>query len=263
MHVTSGLATRSRSHPLWRWGPLLCAELIAACAEAPTPFFESWESSVGAPQGFEADSGSVALPGTLDGSSPGVRPTFPIADASAPSSPPMMDAGVSRPADAGPDTAAPRPIVDASGPTLDASRPPIDAAPDVTVRSPEASVPPPASQTCATTPAYATPDACSRCICSKCASQVATCYASNEPDKNQLCKQVRDCAQANRCTGDRCYCGEDPLCIFPMGPCVRVIQSAAGAIDVGMAAADSQNPLGRSNQVGMCTLASCPTECGL
>jgi hypothetical protein len=112
---------------------------------------------------------------------------------------PMLDAAISQPRDAGQDAGMPPPMMDAAGP-------PQDAAPGGTLPAPEAAVL--AGQTCTTTPAYPTPDACSKCICSECASQVAICYASDEPAKNQLCKQVRDCAQANHCTGDRCYCDD-------------------------------------------------------
>lgn len=246
-------ALRPRGQHLRRW--LVGAALIVACAEAPdgTAFLQPLESSVETPA-LDAAVRIAEPPATLGGSTLDALPQFPARDAAAPILAPMLDAATSQPRDAGQDTATPPPM-------MDAAEPPRDAAPSGAPPAPEAAAP--TGQTCTTTPAYPTPDACSKCICSKCASQVAICYASNEPAKNQLCKQVRDCAQANHCTGDRCYCGNDPLCLIPAGPCAQVIQTAAGASDVGAAASDAQNPLGRSNQVGMCEMANCPTECGL
>jgi hypothetical protein len=237
-----------------RCGWLIVAASIVACAEAPdgTAFFQPLESSVETPA-LDADIRGAEPPATPGGFIPDAIPLFPTRDASAPGVAPMLDAAISQPRDAGQDAGMPPPMMDAAGP-------PQDAAPGGTLPAPEAAVL--AGQTCTTTPAYPTPDACSKCICSECASQVAICYASDEPAKNQLCKQVRDCAQANHCTGDRCYC-DDPLCLIPSGPCAQVIQTAAGASDVGAAANDAQNPLGRSNQVGMCQMANCPTECEL
>jgi hypothetical protein len=231
---------------------LLGALLITACAEAPSgnSFFEKVDGYVEVP---DTDSGAPSEPPGTPGGDP--IPPFPIGDASNPL--PMMDA--SRPParlDAG-----------ATPPVIDAARPFVDAAtPDVAAPPPDIGTPPANGNTCSTTPAYATPDACSKCICMKCASQVASCYGSTDAAKNASCKSVRDCAQSNRCTSDACFCGSSPTCLFPDGPCVQVIQTAAGVEDLlGVLAArdDPENPVYRSNQVGTCEMSSCASECGL
>jgi hypothetical protein len=252
---------------LTRW--LFATLLFAACAEAPAgTFFEGLDSAIEPPP-LDPDAGmpNVGEPGEPGepgaGGTTGGIPPFPIPMQDAAVPPVMMDA--SRPpqaTDAGRDTSTPPP------PPMDAARPPVvqDAAPDVVAPRPDTGTPPATGATCATTPAYATPDACSKCICMNCGSQVAACYASDDPAKNQSCKSVRDCAQANRCTSEACYCGSSPTCLFPDGPCMSVIQTAAGATDaLGVQAArdDPESPVYRSNQVGTCQMANCASECGL
>lgn len=248
--------------PLGRW--LVAVLLIAACAEAPagTDLFESNDSAVLAPVDMDSGVSNPDPAGGPGGLDTGLPPFFPIADASSP--PPMMDASRPPPMqDAGRDTGVTLPP-----PMMDAARPPPtpDAAPDVSAPRPDATTPPPTGNTCASTPAYPTPDACSKCICMNCGTQVATCYASDDAAKNQQCKAVRDCARANQCTSERCYCGSSPTCLFPDGPCMDVIHTAAGATDaLGVQAArdDPESPVYRSNQVGLCEMASCASECGL
>lgn len=258
MLVVSALGAR-RSH-LWL---LLGTLLIPACAEAPSgnAFFELADGYVQTP---EMEAGAPAEPPATPGGDPDPIPPFPIGDASNP--PPMIDA--SRPpqqVDAGRDAGTSPPPT----PMIDAARPPVvvDAAPDVAAPRPDTGTPPPPTgNTCSTTPAYATPDACSKCICMKCSAQVASCYGSNDAAKNASCKSVRDCAQTNHCTGETCYCGSSPTCLFPDGPCVQVIQTAAntdGPLGVQMARDDPESPVYRSNQVGTCEMSNCASECGL
>jgi hypothetical protein len=240
---------------------LLGTLLVTACAEAPSgdSFFERLDGYVEIPQ---MDSGTVSEPPATPGGNPDQIPPFPIGDASNPL--PTMDA--SRPPtqlDAGRDTGTPPPT-----PMIDAAQPPVvlDAAPDVAAPRPDTGTPPPTGNTCSTTPAYATPDACSKCICMKCASQVAGCYGGTDAAKNASCKSVRDCAQTNHCTGETCYCGSSPTCLFPDGPCVQVIQTAAGTdgpLGVQAARDDPASPVYLSNQVGTCEMSSCASECGL
>jgi hypothetical protein len=237
--------------------------LIAACAEAPggNSFFELADGAyVEVP---EPDSGLPAAPPGTPGGEPNPIPPFPTGDASNPL--PMFDASVPpAPLDAGRDTGTP------PTPMIDAARPPpvVDSAvADVTAPRPDTSTPPPPTgNTCSTTPSYATPDNCSKCICMKCASQVASCYGSPDTAKNTSCKSVRDCAHSNNCTSEACYCGSSPTCLFPDGPCMQVIHAAAGAEDLlGVQAArdDPESPVYRSNQVGTCEMANCASECGL
>lgn len=119
--------------------------------------------------------------------------------------------------------------------------------------------------TCATTPAYPTATACAQCICTKCSTQVATCYASGEATKDQQCAQIEACAEQNHCVGDACYCGSDLLCLAPTGPCVSAIQTAAGStdsLDVSSAKSDPQSPVSRASDLTTCASSSCSQECG-
>jgi hypothetical protein len=253
-------AIEARRSPAWL---LLGTLLFAACAEAPTgnSFFELVDGYVEIPA---MDSGAPAeppgTPGT-PGGDPNPIPPFPVGDASNPL--PMFDASPPpTQLDAGRDTGTP------PAPMIDAAQPPVvvDAAPDVAAPPPDTGTPPPTGNTCSTTPGYATPDPCSKCICMKCASQVASCYGSDDAAKNASCKSVRDCAQSNHCTSEACFCGSSPTCLFPDGPCMQVIQTAAGADDLlGVQAArdDPASPVYRSNQVGTCEMSSCASECGL
>jgi len=112
-------------------------------------------------------------------------------------------------------------------------------------------------------PNYPTDDECSRCICSRCASQVSACYSSSDSTKNEQCARIQDCAEAQHCASDPCYCGDN--CFAPNGACKSVIESVAGTnpLDVARAGGDTSHPLGRANQIGICTQANCASACGL
>jgi hypothetical protein len=114
-------------------------------------------------------------------------------------------------------------------------------------------------------PNYATNDACSRCICQKCANQVSGCFASNY-DKATQCKQIQDCAQQNHCASTPCYCGSDAICLNPNGACRQVIETVVGSnspLNVNTASMDQNHPLYRANQIGICETSNCKSECGL
>jgi hypothetical protein len=126
---------------------------------------------------------------------------------------------------------------------------------------------PSAGATCAAAAGYATSDACSQCICAKCATQVTACYASSDPAKNTQCGQVQDCAEKNHCTSSGCYCGDAILCLgTPSGACVSVIETVAGtqdSLEILRASNDSESAVGRANEIGLCSQQSCTRECGL
>jgi hypothetical protein len=251
-------------HPRWCALALIAACASAACAEAPngTEFLRKADSAIdivdldsSAPieQPIEDDPGPTGPGGT-----PGftVPPFGQQQDASVQA--PALDA--SRPpqtADSG------RPPSNPPTTTPDSGRPPVvvDSGPVVTPQPDAGMMPAPSVNTCSTSPAFVTPDACTQCICARCGSQVMSCYASPDTAKNAQCKTVRDCALQNHCTGTTCYCA-DPLCFTP-GPCAQVIDTAANGQTATAAGMDPENPVGRSNAVGMCSLSSCRTECGL
>jgi hypothetical protein len=181
------------------------------------------------------DAGNVRDAGSAsDASSPQI-------DTSPPSGP--VDSGTPKPADAAADTSAPKPA---------------DAGSDSSAAT--------NGQMCATTPSYPTTTSCAKCTCTKCATQVATGYASSDSAKNAQCASVQTCAEINHCAGSNCYCGDALLCLNPSGACRSVIESAAGATDplaVQRAADDANSGLGRANAIGSCQLNSCKSECGL
>jgi hypothetical protein len=115
-------------------------------------------------------------------------------------------------------------------------------------------------------PGYTTDDACSKCICMKCASQVMTCYQDTNTTKVSQCKAIQECAQMNHCASTPCYCGSDALCLNPNGPCVTVINQAAnngGPLAVQQQSGDTTTAIGRANAIGMCSTSNCKSECGL
>jgi hypothetical protein len=117
-------------------------------------------------------------------------------------------------------------------------------------------------------PSYPTPDACSTCICKSCASQVASCYTSSDSTKNDQCKAIQECAQMNHCASTTCYCGpNNPLCTPANGPCATQINTAAGGtpnpLQIQTYSMDNTHPIGRANDIGLCTQSNCKTECGL
>jgi hypothetical protein len=114
---------------------------------------------------------------------------------------------------------------------------------------------------------YVTDDACSRCICQKCASQVAACFDSSDSTKNQKCKAIQDCAEEKHCASSPCYCNQatNIFCEPPDGPCADVIEASIGgnpsAITVQQRGGDSSDPIGRANAIGMCSTSNCKSEC--
>lgn len=190
-----------------------------------------------------------------DAALPGIPPAAEAGagDAAVPTErPPVPDAGSGN--DEMADSGAPE-----EPPTKDAAAPP-----DTGTAAPSDAGAAPAA--CASTPSYLTPDACSQCICAKCASEVAVCYASPDRTKNQQCRQIRECAQANQCAGTECYCGDSSRCLTePTGACVEVIQRVAGTdstLQIMSASNDPASPVGRANTLSMCSQSSCAAECG-
>jgi hypothetical protein len=117
-------------------------------------------------------------------------------------------------------------------------------------------------------PNYPTNDNCSKCICSKCATQVASCYASSDATKNDQCKAIQECAEKNHCASTSCYCGTaGALCLTPNGPCLMEINAAGGGmpspLQVQQFSMDTTHPIGRANAIGTCSTSNCKTECGL
>jgi hypothetical protein len=240
--------------------------LVVACAEgASLGGFVDERDSAAVPTPNDIDSGQdTGLP-ELDA---GWQPMIPSGmvdggDASM-GNPPAVDAGPSAPPDAGMDAGTSKPPDAGPSNPPDAGRP-VDATADTSMPPP----PPdagPLGQTCATTPSYATKDACSKCICAKCSSQINACYASSDATKNGQCRSVQECAETNHCTGEPCYCGTSLTCLLADGPCREVIANAAGTTDlfeIQTASTDLENPVGRANQTGTCTMTNCAVECGL
>jgi cysteine-rich repeat protein len=111
--------------------------------------------------------------------------------------------------------------------------------------------------------------ACRECTCSSCAEETVACLNSGDPVDDMDCQAVIACGEANGCSGQDCYCGDQDLfwCLIlgGNGPCKSEIQAAGDSTDL-LTLLDRQQdtsyPLGRANAVGACTNASCSTECG-
>jgi hypothetical protein len=185
----------------------------------------------------------------------------PVPDSSTGTRDAGMEAGPLQPVDAGkPETSTP-----------------LDAAPDTSTpvkdSGPETSTPvdtgvpdAPSALMCSAAPAYPTSTDCAKCICTKCASMVMSCYASSDSAKNTQCAAVQACAEQNHCTGADCLCGDSVLCLSPNGKCRQVIETAAGtsnALDIQRLGNDTSTSVGRANAIGTCESSSCKSECGL
>lgn len=171
------------------------------------------------------------------------------------------EAGALQPVDAGkPETSTP---LDAAP---EASTPVKDAAPETSTPVDTGVPDAPSGLMCSATPAYPTTTACAKCVCTKCAAPVASCYASTDAAKNTQCAAVQACAEQNHCVGADCLCGDSVLCLNPNGKCRQVIESAAGtsnALDIQRMGNDTSTSVGRANAIGTCESSSCKSECGL
>jgi len=276
---------------LARRGGLVVAMSIAACAQSPASEFEQMRDDVltedatvadetsseapGATTSDREDSGSERAPSTPDR---GVGPEAPSSAATRDAA--SAAAGASARSDAGtsmePSTgstppssgtsATPSTTSKADAATTPAVPKPTDAGTSPPSSTVDASAPM-AGPTCAAAPSYSTANACSQCICSKCSTQVAGCYASRDAAKNRQCAQIQECAETNHCTSSNCYCGDSALCLgAPAGKCASVITTIAGSDDnlaILRASNDAESPIGRANQIGLCSRDSCARECGL
>lgn len=117
---------------------------------------------------------------------------------------------------------------------------------------------------------FASPDPCEECSCMACTDLMLNCYASGDAARNVLCVDVVDCARANDCTSDPCYCGTlNPLlqCPFaspPPGPCVAEIEAAAsatGATAVFLNRGNTAYALYHADVLGNCSVTNCPSVC--
>lgn len=148
----------------------------------------------------------------------------------------------------------------------DASQGVSDAALDASSEPPDAGGLQVGEAVCPSAPAYPVPDACSKCICVRCAAAVSNCHAGPNAAKNMQCKLVQECAQSNHCIGDGCFCGNDALCLVPTGPCVEQLQQAVGSTisgDYQSARNTAQSSVANWFALGECEKSNCKSECGL
>ncbi|HKU41718.1 MAG TPA: DUF4215 domain-containing protein [Polyangiales bacterium] len=110
-------------------------------------------------------------------------------------------------------------------------------------------------------------DACSECVCTRCAMQAGACYEQPNAEEVRLCDDLARCVRATWCNGIACYCGADLFgCSLgnPTGPCRSEVQAAAGtssASAVLARASDTSSPFGRATALGSCAYDECASEC--
>jgi hypothetical protein len=107
---------------------------------------------------------------------------------------------------------------------------------------------------------------CMRCACTQCTDLVVACRGDVDAVRKMKCDTLINCALANDCTGNPCYCGPpnaaDPLCLAPVGKCKAETEAAAGstvATDILARNTDTNYALGRASALGICTAMNCAT----
>jgi hypothetical protein len=110
---------------------------------------------------------------------------------------------------------------------------------------------------------------CETCDCEHCQDETRRCSA-DAPTTSAACDAVTRCAAQNHCSGLDCYCGgllDANRCqMWPLGPCVRELRSAAGSGNVYqmmvLGVLDT-GPIGHATALFNCRRAACASECGL
>lgn len=106
---------------------------------------------------------------------------------------------------------------------------------------------------------------CRACLCRRCAGEVLGCSNDADGIANEQCEAVVTCGRINLCDIQACYCGWNPWCLVPIGPCQREMNAAAGSAQplVVLGRLDDLNyPLGRAEALASCRSARCVSECG-
>ena len=60
--------------------------------------------------------------------------------------------------------------------------------------------------------------ACLDCMCSQCAKEVRSCFATGSTDDQRTCRDIAVCRLQTWCVGLDCY--------TPMGPCMKEVEAA-------------------------------------
>jgi hypothetical protein len=110
---------------------------------------------------------------------------------------------------------------------------------------------------------------CEACDCEHCQNETLRCSADT-PATSAACDAVARCAAQNHCSGLDCYCGgllDSNRCqMWPLGPCVRELRSAAGSGNVYqmmvLGVLDA-GPIGHAAALFNCRKSQCASECGL
>jgi hypothetical protein len=110
---------------------------------------------------------------------------------------------------------------------------------------------------------------CEACDCEHCQNETLHCTADT-PATSAACAAVAHCAAQNHCSGIDCYCGallDANRCqMWPLGPCVKELRSAAGGGNVyqmlvlGLL---GTGPIGHASALLNCRKSKCASECGL
>jgi len=109
------------------------------------------------------------------------------------------------------------------------------------------------------------PAECDACRCRYCATELDACVYSPDPTLSSHCGKVVQCAASAGCSSTDCYCGTDPNCDAPNGPCRTEIERAAAAArtTVPMCRTDPNCATYRSTRLADCVRRACGTQCGI
>jgi hypothetical protein len=98
--------------------------------------------------------------------------------------------------------------------------------------------------------------ACLECMCSQCAKEVRTCFATGSADDQSTCRDLALCRLRTWCKGLDCY--------TPSGPCMKEVEAAGMSTSVVTLIARATNTdhrFGRASLVEICSQERCEAQC--
>lgn len=109
---------------------------------------------------------------------------------------------------------------------------------------------------------------CTACSCQKCTDAFMNCYALSNADDARSCRALLECAHANGCAADGCYCGNtnSALCLLGQGngPCRAQVEAATKSrnpFEVLGRNGDRDSLAGKAYAAAQCSRNSCADVC--